>query len=288
MATKRIKIRPFQPSSMRENPVIYAIGKRGSGKSTLLEYLMFLFSRKADFGCAVTGTLNSGNMFRKHVPDSMIYENGYNNAIGAKLISNAKACHEQASLGKTRPRKAFLVLDDCMADKKKLNTPAMRDLHMNGRNYGVIFINAVQYMMDMPSDFRSQVDYVFVFKEANRNNKRRLYDNFFSMFETQKQFSTALDKCTKDYHCMVLDTTKDISDISKCIFIFKAQYPCPPFKMFRPVFWSLDIKCKVKGSFNASENLLKPLVRRSKTSPQDSKRKQIFDVENVDHESMLL
>ena len=45
------------------------------------------------------------------------------------------------------------------------------------------FVVAMQYVMDMTPDLRTQVDYVFALRESIISNKHKLWKYFFGMFE---------------------------------------------------------------------------------------------------------
>ena len=55
----------------------------------------------------------------------------------------------------------------------------IREIFMNGRHRHVTLVIAVQYVMDMPPDLRTQVDYVFALRENVIKNRERLYRQFF-------------------------------------------------------------------------------------------------------------
>ena len=69
-------------------------------------------------------------------------------------------------------KKVFVILDDCMFDKKILTSKAARDIHMNGRHCGILFINLVQYAIDIPKPLRGQIDYVFATMAAQTARAR--------------------------------------------------------------------------------------------------------------------
>ena len=60
----------------------------------------------------------------------------------------------------------------------------------------ILFLNIVQYVMDVPKAIRSQIDYVFALREPQRAYRENLYKNFFGIFPTYDEFSAAFDACT--------------------------------------------------------------------------------------------
>ena len=72
----------------------------------------------------------------------------------------------------------------------------MRDLFMNGRHLSITFCNAMQYVMDMGPDLRTQVDYLFALRENIHSNKQKLWKYFFGMFNKYDEFNRVMEKCT--------------------------------------------------------------------------------------------
>ena len=118
-----------------------------------------------------------------------------------------------------------------MYDKKILRGLCMRDLFMNGRHLHVTFLNAMQYIMDMGPDLRTQVDYVFALRENIISNKSKLHKYFFGMFDKYEDFSRVMDRCTENHGCLVLDNTAKTNNLEDCLFWYRASIDQPEFKV---------------------------------------------------------
>ena len=236
-------IKRFDPAQMKDDRILILVGRRGSGKSKLLADTMYNMHRRLDFGIAFSPTEESAAFFRQHLPRACFF-NDYDEAHLARLLASQK--RDARTKGFCR-HKCFCLLDDCMFDKKVLKSLAMRDLFMNGRHMKVFFVNAMQYVMDMSPDLRSQCDYVMALKENILSNKQRLYRYFFGMFATYDEFARVLDACTQNYECLVLDNTTPSNDVSNNVFWYRANPQLPPFRMCKPVFWRLDQRYRRRG-----------------------------------------
>nr|UMO78270.1 hypothetical protein [Pandoravirus belohorizontensis] len=91
----------------------------------------------------------------------------------------------------------------------------------------ILFLNIVQYVMDVPKAIRSQIDYVFALREPQRAYRENLYKNFFGIFPTYDEFSAAFDACTENYGCMVVDSTAKTNAIEDSAFWYRGS-PNPP------------------------------------------------------------
>ena len=229
----RLKIRRFDPSTLKPHRIILVIGRRGSGKSTLCEDILYHLSQKVDFGLFMTPTEESAATFRRHAPESWIYDS-FNQSKLEEMLELQRGLSRL-----NKQRNLLCVLDDCMYDKKILKGTAIRDLHMNGRHLKVTFINCVQYLMDVGPELRSQVDYCVVLKEPIYANQVRLWKFFFGIFSNFQDFATVLQRCTSNYSALVLDNTQTSCELADCLFWYRANINVPQYKIGREIFWKL-------------------------------------------------
>ena len=228
-----LRIKKFDPTTMKPPRISIVVGKRGTGKSVLQRDLMYHISDKVDFGLAMTPTEESVDVFKQHMPDAWIY----NSFAAHKLDTMLTMQRDLIKAGKRRS--LFVIMDDCMYDKKVLKGLGMRDLFMNGRHLSLTLCNAVQYVMDMGPDLRTQVDYVFALRENIISNKTKLWKYFFGMFEKYDDFSRVMDKCTANHCALVMDNTVGSPNIEDCIFWYKAEIELPEFKMGKPIYYKM-------------------------------------------------
>lgn len=230
----KIRISRFNMETMQPHCTILIVGKRRSGKSTLLRDILYHLRNKVDIPFAMTPTYETTAMFEGCMPSSHVF-NDYNLEQVMNILNNLKALKEEK-----KERSTLLVLDDCMYDKKIMRSVEMRKIHMNGRHFNLYFINCVQYLMDIPSEIRSQIDYVFAFKDSIRKNREKLFNYFFGMFSTFRDFELVFSQCTNNYECLVLDASQCDNDISKGIHYYKANINIPSFTIGRSIYFKLD------------------------------------------------
>ena len=170
------------------------------------------------------------------MPASWIYDSYDANKLQTMLSM-------QRELSRTeQQRRLFIVMDDCMYDKKIMKSVSMRDLFMNGRHLHVTLMSAVQYLMDIGPDLRTQVDFVFALKENIHTNRVKLWKYFFGMFDRYDDFCRVMEKCTQDHGALVLDNTGTSSNVTDCVFWYKADPNPPHFQMGANIFHTLDSK----------------------------------------------
>ena len=273
----RLRVRKFDPTTLKPHRIIIVVGKRGTGKSVLQRDLMYHLAQKLDFGLAMTPTEESAETFRQHMPDSWIYNGFSANKLDSMLNMQREFVKQK------KARSLFILLDDCMYDKKILKGLGIRDLFMNGRHLNITMCNAVQYVMDMGPDLRTQVDYVFALRENIISNKTKLWKYFFGMFEKYEDFAKVMDKCTENHSCIVMDNTTGSCNVEECIFWYKAQMDLPEFKIGKPIYWQLsnrytkteeDKRREEQEEMEEMRNKNEPKKRISMVQCEDSEEKQ--------------
>ena len=234
-----IDLKRFDPSMIKPHRIVVAIGKRGTGKSILLRDLMYSQRDKIEYAIAMSPTREASEGFRRVLPPTSVYDE-YDGDVVTQMLELQR---ERANTsGMNSLRNLALVLDDCMYDKTVMKSKTMRNLFMNGRHYKCFFLAAVQWLMDLGPDLRTQVDYVFALRENILSNRERLYKYFFGIFPKYEDFSRVFDACTANYECLVIDNTVNSNNVEDCIFWYKASVDIPDFRMCAPVYWELDRK----------------------------------------------
>lgn len=240
MCDLEFNIREFDMGQVGDNKVIIFIGKRHTGKSILvLDYLYH--NQDLPMGTCVSPTDEYNKTFSGKVPDMFIHEE-----FTPELLE--KFVHRQKIITKRKTsdpqyrevdNRAFLIFDDCLYDAKNwINDKNIRFIFMNGRHVGITFLLTMQYLLGIPPNLRSNVDYIFVCKETKTNIKRKLHEYYAGMFPTFEMFNQVLSECTKDYGCLVIDNTTSSDKLEDQVFWYRADMaPLKRFKLCDDIFW---------------------------------------------------
>ena len=261
-----LQITKFNPRTIEERrktkgpPTCIFIGKRGSGKSTLVADIMY-YCRKIPMGIVISATEEGNHFYQQYVPEIFIHSEYQSHLLESVIERQKKALRE----GKDNAD-VFVLLDDCMYDKKMIRDKNVRGMFMNGRHWKTLFLLTTQYCMDLPPDLRANLDYIFVLRENIIQNQENLYKNFFGLFATFDAFREVLNQCTEGYDALVLDNTSRSNKIEDCIFWYSAKAD-RKYKIGHPDIW------KYNSNFLAED---------FKTNPsQPSKKKSSVKVSKV-------
>jgi hypothetical protein len=216
---------PFSPRE-KKGPTIVMIGRRGTGKSELIKDILY-HHQDLGVGTVISATETLNRFYADMVPKCFIHKE-YSPMIIESIIKRQVQVinqydHEAKTYGRVSfdPR-TFLIMDDCLYDDKWAKDKLMRWLFMNGRHAKVMLMITMQYPLGIPPNLRSNVDYVFIMRTPGLGERKRIWENYASIFPTFESFCSVLDKTTENFECMVINNTVNSSNISDCVFWYKA------------------------------------------------------------------
>ena len=217
-----LQLKKFDLRQMADDTVIVTIGKRHTGKSFLIKEILY-YKRDIPVGTVISGTEGDNQFYSKIIPPIFIYEE-YDPIIVANYVKRQKKMKKRIKNGETDidPR-AFLIFDDCLFDNKWILDKNVRCVFMNGRHYSCLYILSLQFSLGIPPVLRTNIDYVFILREPNISNRKRIYEHYAGIFPTFEMFCTTMDQCTENYECLVIDNTSISNKIEDQVFWYKAE-----------------------------------------------------------------
>ena len=270
-AAMNLQLKKFSMSQIPEDAVCIFIGRRRTGKSTLVRDVLF-HHKTIPLGTVISGTEESNDFYKKMVPPLFIH-GAYSpvivqNYVNRQKLIMKKIMTEQMSGGQSRidPR-SFLILDDCLYDDTWTRDLNVRYLFLNGRWVKVFFLITMQYPLGVPPVLRTNVDYVFILREPYLNNRKRIHENYCSMFPTLESFCSILDQTTSDFECLVINNNAKSNRIQDMVFWYKAETR-PDFRLGSKEFWELS-----KGLDSDDEEQYDPTKNKKKQASQINVKK---------------
>jgi len=236
----RVEIRSFDITSLKNGKVCILIGRRGTGKSTLLTHIMYVMRNRLHSGIAMSPTADSIRAFCQFMPSSFCYDDYNDEAVQRTQAAKQHIIEKRGGSEDADDYNVFVIMDDCMYNKKCMKSMEMRRLFMNGRHVKVFFVNLLQYCLDIGPDLRTNIDYVFAFQDSSMDNRIKLWRYFFGMFNKYEDFSKVMDSCTGNYECLVLDNTSKSTAIEDHVFYFRASRGIPRFRVGCRAWWWWD------------------------------------------------
>lgn len=248
---QQVRVREFDPNIIQPSTKtmwnndqggskIVVIGKPGTGKSTLITSLMY--EKRAIFpvGLVMSGTEDSNGHYQRMFPSTFVYNQLHEDKLHS-FITRQKVAKKHLP----NPW-AILLLDDCTDDPKIFSKPIFQGIFKNGRHWKMLFILSLQYCMDVKPVIRANVDGVFILREPNLKNRKKLWENYAGIIPDFTLFCNIMDAITDDYTALYIHNATTTNRWQDCIFWYKAQPP-PPFKFGCADFWKFH-----KQRFNPS------------------------------------
>jgi hypothetical protein len=222
---QQIVLKRFDPISINVNPVIIIIGRTGT--TTLAGDMIKHMTPAPVRGYAACSNDCEAEYFKKLFPYVSTYE-GYDNAVLKEIAEiQDPSVHSDC----------FLVIDKCHWDNSWQRDHRMRNLFINSRIFHTAVIITLGYPMGVIPILRACVNYVFVGCEKMISNRRRIYEQWGSIFPTFELFCAAMNVlCERDeYTFLVFDNTSTSPNIEDRVFYYKAT--CDD-KIMRNIIWN--------------------------------------------------
>jgi hypothetical protein len=232
-----LNLKKFNITSISSDSVVVFIGKRRTGKSFLIKDLIY-YHRHIPIGTVISGTESANKFYGDFMP-SMFVHDEYTPQIISSALKRQQVIKRKHDKNPNIDPNAFVILDDCLYDSSWTKDKNVRCLFMNGRHFNVLFAIAMQFPLGIPPNLRTNIDYVFILRENNINNRRRIYENYASMFPTFEVFCTVMDQCTENHECLVLQINSASNKLEDQVFWYKAKSH-DNFRIASEEFWRVS------------------------------------------------
>ena len=205
---------------------------------------LLFYHQDIPIGTVISGTEGGNGFYAKLVPKLFIHEE-YNTVLIENVLRRQKVVLKQVAKEIETTRKSsidprtFVIMDDCLYDSSWTRDKMMRLLFMNGRHWKVMLIITCQYPLGITPAMRTNIDYVFILREPYLSNKKRIYENYASMFPTFESFVSVMDQTTENFECLVINNNTKSNKLQDQVFWYKAETR-PDFKLGSKEFWEIS------------------------------------------------
>lgn len=214
---------------------IIAIGASGTGKSSIIKSLLYEKRQLFPVAMVQSATEALTNFFSSFMPSTFIYNKLNLDAIKQFII------RQNMVLNSIENPFAVLVLDDVAEEPKILNTTIFQNIFKQSRHYGMMFILALQYAMDIKPSIRANIDGTFILREGKLNLRKALWQNYASCIDDFKVFCDLMDNLTSDYTSIYIHNRSSSNRIEDCVFYYKARDDIPDTQWFgTDVIWDYN------------------------------------------------
>lgn len=226
-----------------KGPVIVMIGRRDTGKTYLIRDLLY-HHQDIPIGTVISGTEAGNGFYSNHIPKLFIHHE-YNSVLIENILRRQKMALKQMNKEIEMYKKTsidprtFVILDDCLYDQSWARDKLMRLLFFNGRHWKILLCITMQFPLGIPPNLRTNIDYVFILREPYLSNRKRIWENYASVFPTLESFCSVMDQTTENYECLVINNNAKSNKLTDQVFWYKAE-PRPDFKLGSKEFWEIS------------------------------------------------
>ena len=206
------------------------VARPGSGKSHLIKYLNWKLHKLIPIVRVFSHSAAFNNDY-DFVPDIFI-----SNKVTLEALRNVINRQKHAVKHLENPNLA-LILDDVADDKKIWNSKEMRALLFNGRHFFNLLFVTTQYSKSISCDIRNMFDYIFIFKDNNRENQKKNYESFCKIIPSFDMFLKIMNTLPQ-YGVLVVINNIQPQNWMDSLRWFKALEEIPTdFKSCNKIAW---------------------------------------------------
>lgn len=221
-------------NKVTKRSIVVLLGKRMTGKSYLVKDILY-HKRDIPAGMVISMTDHVVHYYDQFIPSMLIHSK-----YEPELIDRLFKRQEKALSEGWKDPHAFLLFDDCLSDAKNWSKDEhIKQIFFNGRHYKILFLLTMQSPMGIPPAFRTNIDFTFILKNNNEQDRENIYKNYAGVFPSREIFNHVLDACTEDHHCLVIDNTTTSNNIEDQVFIYKAR-PHDNLRLCPEHLWSIN------------------------------------------------
>ena len=203
---KIIDIKEFRLNDIVSDASILMIAGRGCKKHFVIGDIIKHYQNTKIRGIVISPESNNTYFYNNIKQNEYIYDE-YKSDIIKKVLERQililDKSKERAKIGKNTNTKAFIVMDNCLVNKKDRSYQMISELLFNGRHYHVSYLLTMQYPLGIKPELRCNFDYIFLFKDESLSNQKRMYEYYAGIFPNFESFRQVFLQLTSD-GCMVI------------------------------------------------------------------------------------
>ena len=199
----------FNLDEIKSHSCILCLGRRRSGKSYLqrdIIYNHYHKYKKYKYYVLISPTayLNSDYDF---IPDKCKFE-----SFSELLLTNLFKRQETLikKYGRKNDLSLLLILDDCIDLSNKRQSNLLSYVFVRGRHLLISCLCSFQYIksIELKPSTRQQLDYIFVFKQSNKETIKLVNDEFLGGSDEGFSIINTVPN-RKEHKILVIDNTED-------------------------------------------------------------------------------
>jgi GTPase SAR1 family protein len=200
----------FEISTIRNDAIIFIIGKEDTGKTTLIKELfnnsnikdISIFDKKKDYD---------------YLSDKATIYDVYKEELLDDIVRSQKK-RKRISEDKSH----VVVVDDTIDNIDRFRSKNFMSIFLNGRFLRLGLICSMSYPYKLSPAVSCNTDYIFMFNDTNIENMIELHHRYGHIFDTFDEFYKVFQKITSEPNsCLVLNYCSKTNNLEDIVFSYK-------------------------------------------------------------------
>lgn len=198
-----------------------------TGKTTLINRILFEKKHIIPVAMVMSGTEKVSPNYSKIIPPLFIY-----NDLNIDRLDSGGIKRQVLAKQYLKNPWSCIINDDCSDDPKIFNTKLFHNLYKNGRHYKELYINSLQYPMDVKPVIRTNIDGTFIGRENIEKNRKVLYENYASIIPTYDLFCQLMDDITENHGWLYIHNAGTSNQFEDCVYYWNPEHVPSGFNRF--------------------------------------------------------
>ncbi len=212
-----IILRKFNINNINRNDLIIILGMVTCGKSTLCKDILYQYY-DIPIGVIITNNKDPKKTYN-YIPPLFVHKNYDKNRI-KNFINRQNELLNNNEFDTS----AFIVLDDCLYSHNYNKDKYFQLLIKSSKIYNFMCIIQTQYLKYINDDLIKNTDYLFIMKEPQEVNRRKIYEQFQEYLGIQYSvFMSLMNDYTEDYNILVLDIKNKSNRLEDKLYWYKSS-----------------------------------------------------------------
>ncbi len=224
--TSVVEVWPFEERKLPPCGFCVISGKRGGGKTSLARHLArSRVDAYTGIAMAMCGSQKVLQNWKKVIQPSYVFDPSCEKL--QEIIDGQNKLVELYGENNFPPElKIKLVLDDCGTLRWFMHSAQLKYIAANGRHLFIDVVLVAQYLYQLATEIRENIDYLFMFRTGNIKNVKTIHAEFLTCTEL-RVVAALMKDVTKNFGCLVINNVNSQSIHDAC-FAMKVKNPDIP------------------------------------------------------------
>lgn len=220
-----VNIKEADFSSIENCASIALLGKRRTGKTTWCKYILQNLNNHIGRFVALCGNKDNASEWKRVIQPLFVMAKSLEHLKKLRDYQDTKvSMFSEQQLPVPKKYRICIILDDCGSDRTFMHSNIIKDILSNGRHYGMTVIILCQYLNQMHSENRDQIDYLGMLHTSNVKNIRKVHDEYVNVCDL-RTFKFVLNACSSKRGMCWIDNTRNPTTIEDCVFFKRIPWP---------------------------------------------------------------